>query len=138
MKLSGYSRVQIPCTFIYRTLAAPSGSIELHALGSTNPIHPVVQLLHVQSMDLTIEDLQRVYEKLIKASPKWFDLGLALGLSNHDLVNIKTKNHEDNDSCLRNMLAELLRTQRVTWGLLSDGLRANTVKLYNLADTIAG
>ncbi len=87
---------------------------------------------------MTIKDLQKVYEKLITASPKWFNLGLTLGLSDHDLINIKIKNREDNDPCLRDMLTELLHTQHVTWGLLSDGLRANTVKLYNLADTIAG
>ncbi len=95
--------------------------------------------MYVQSMDLTIKDLQKVYEKLITASPKWFNLGLALGLSDHDLINIKIKNnHEDNDPCLRDMLTELLHTQRVTWGLLSDGLKANTVKLINLAETVAG
>ncbi len=36
------------------------------------------------------------------------------------------------------MLAKLLETQRVTWGLLSDGLKKSNVGLNVLADTIAG
>ena len=88
-------------------------------------------------MELTISDLQKVYEKLESASPKWFELGLALGLSHPNLTNIKEQN-EDNQICLREMLAKLLGTQRVTWSLLSGGLKKTTVGLYNLADTIAG
>ncbi len=77
-------------------------------------------------MVLTIFDL---CEKLESASPKWFDLGLALGLSHPDLTNIKEHNG-DNQKCLREMLAKLLVTQRVTWSLLSDGLKTKTVGLY--------
>ncbi len=87
-------------------------------------------------MALTIYDLQQVCEKLESASPKWFDLGLALGLSHPDLTNIKEQNG-DNKKCLREMLAKLLDTQHVTWSLLSDGLKTKTVGLCNLADTIA-
>ncbi len=89
------------------------------------------------SMVLTIYDLQQVCEKLESASPRWFELGLALGLSHPDLSNIKEHNG-DNQKCLREMLAKLLGTQRVTWSLLSGGLKKKTVGLYNLADTIVG
>ncbi len=88
---------------------------------------------------LTINDLQHVYEKLHEsASPHWFNLGLALGLSHSVLTNIKSKHHGDNVSCLREMLAMLLCTQHVTWSLLSDALKAPTVNLTNLADSITG
>ncbi len=63
-------------------------------------------------MVLTIYNLQQVCEKLESASPKWFGLGLALGLSHPDLTNIKDQNG-DNQICLREMLAKLLGTQRV-------------------------
>ncbi len=82
-------------------------------------------------------DLQKVREKLGSASPKWFELGLALGLSHPDLTNIKEE-YGDNNKCFREMLAKVLETQRVTWGLLSDGLKKSNVGLYVLADTIAG
>ncbi len=88
-------------------------------------------------MALTIYDLQQVCEKLESASPKWFELGLALDLTHPDLTNIKQHNG-DNKRCLREMLAMLLETKRVTWSLLSDGLKKSTVGLYILADTIAG
>ncbi|XP_064400845.1 uncharacterized protein LOC135346993 isoform X5 [Halichondria panicea] len=88
---------------------------------------------------LIINDLQHVYEKLHKsASPHWFNLGLALGLTHPDLTNINIKCREDNVLCLREMLAKLLSTQHVTWSLLSDALRRPTVDLINLADSITG
>ncbi|XP_064395826.1 uncharacterized protein LOC135342890 isoform X16 [Halichondria panicea] len=89
---------------------------------------------------LTINDLQHVYEKLhtahSSASPHWFNLGLALGLSHFILTNIDIKHRGDNVSCLREMLAELLSTQDVTWSLLSGALKKPSVKLINLADSI--
>ncbi|XP_064394892.1 uncharacterized protein LOC135342163 isoform X2 [Halichondria panicea] len=89
---------------------------------------------------LTINDLQHVYEKLhtahASASPHWFNLGLALGLSHPVLTNINSDNREKNLLCFREMLAELLSTQHVTWSLLSDALKKPTVDLINLADSI--
>ncbi len=87
---------------------------------------------------LTINDLQHVYKNLRDASPHWFNLGLALDLTYPDLTNIKSMHHGDNVSCLREMLAKLLCTQHVTWSLLSDALKAPTVELINLADSITG
>ena len=91
---------------------------------------------------LTIDDLQHVYEKLHtaheSASPHWFNLGLALGLTYFVLTNIDSKHRGDNVSCLREMLAELLSTQDVTWSLLSGALKKPSVKLINLADIITG
>ena len=83
-------------------------------------------------------DLQHVYEKLKSASPHWFNLGLALGLSHFVLTNIDSKHRGNNVSCLREMLAKLLSTQHVTWSLLSDALKRPTVDLINLADSITG
>ncbi|XP_064400932.1 uncharacterized protein LOC135347046 isoform X2 [Halichondria panicea] len=85
---------------------------------------------------LTMTDLQHVYEKLKSASPHWFNLGLALGLSHFVLTNIDSEHRGNNVSCLREMLAKLLSTQHVTWSLLSDGLKRPTVDLINLADSI--
>ena len=84
---------------------------------------------------MTIDDLQDVYEKLQNASPRWLDLGLALGLTHPVLTNIKIQQHEDCVSCLREMLVKLLSTQDVTWSLLSDALKTPTLQLNNLADT---
>ena len=83
-------------------------------------------------------DLQHVYEKLKSASPHWFNLGLALGLSHFVLTNIDSEHRGNNVSCLREMLAKLLSTQHVTWSLLSDALKRPTVDLINLADSITG
>ncbi len=88
---------------------------------------------------LTINDLQHVYEKLHEsASPHWFNLGLALGLTYPDLTNINRQHRDDSVSCLREMLAKLLCTQHVTWSRLSDALKKPTVNLTYLADSITG
>ncbi len=90
---------------------------------------------------LTIDDLQHVYEKLHtaqSASPHWFNLGLALGLTNPVLTNIDSKHRGDNVSSLRAMLAELLNTKDVTWSLLTDSVKKSTVDLKNLADSVTG
>ncbi|XP_064395955.1 uncharacterized protein LOC135342984 isoform X6 [Halichondria panicea] len=86
---------------------------------------------------LTINDLQHVYKKLHEsASPHWFNLGFAFGLTHPVLTNIDRKHRGNNVSCLREMLARLLSTQHVTWSLLSDALKKPTVDLINLADSI--
>ena len=99
-------------------------------------------LIAVFVQALTIDNLQHVYEKLHtaheSASPHWFNLGLALGLTHPVLTNIDSKHRGDNVSCLREMLAKLLSTQHVTWSLLSDALKKPTVDLINLADSITG
>ena len=74
----------------------------------------------------------------LSASPRWFNLGLALGLTDPVLTNIDSKHRGDNVSSLRAMLAELLNTKDVTWSLLTDGLKKSTVDLKNLADSITG
>ncbi len=60
-----------------------------------------------------------------------------LGLNYPDLTNINRQHRDDNVS-LREMLAMFLCTQHVTWSLLSDALKAPTVELINLADSITG
>ena len=91
---------------------------------------------------MTINDLQHVYEKLhtthLSASPRWFNLGLALGLTEPVLTNIDSKHRGDNLLSLRAMLTELLNMKGVTWSLLTDGLKKSTVDLKNLADSITG
>ncbi len=88
---------------------------------------------------LTINDLQHVYVTLHESAPYWLNLGLALGLRHSVLNNIDTGKHRgDNVLCLREMLVKLLSAQHVTWSLLSDALKAPTVKLVNLADSIMG
>ncbi len=87
-------------------------------------------------MSLTTKDLHRVLEALMSASPKWFNLGLALGLSNAFLTGLESQ-YRNNQTCLRQMLAKVLETRSVTWSDLSDALRSRTVELNALADRIA-
>ena len=111
--------------------------LECISEGVPSPNETLLIVVFVQA--LNINDLQHVYEKLHEsASPHWFNLGLALGITHPVLTNINIKYREDNWLCFREMLAELLSTQHVTWSLLSDALKKPTVDLINLADSITG
>ena len=130
----------IPALLLTRPLNLIPSSRKYFRGGNPHQMKPCLLLLFLQV--LTINDLQHVYEKLhtahASASPHWFNLGLALGLSHPVLTNINSDNREKNLLCFREMLAELLSTQHVTWSLLSDALKKPTVYLSDLADSITG
>ncbi len=90
-------------------------------------------------MSLTIDDLHDVLVALQGASPRWFNIGLALGLTVDSLSRLESEYPRDNDTCLRQMLTMLLTTRSdVTWRVLSDALRSPTVGHNYLAEKIAG
>ena len=108
------------CIIIYKLLSVIYYAIELNIfIGSI----------------LTIDDLSSVYEKLMKAAGKWFNLGLALKVSYDTLDNIRDK-HRDNQNCLREMLAARLKIASVTYSELCQSLRSPTVGQDFLAEAI--
>ncbi|XP_064401435.1 uncharacterized protein LOC135347394 isoform X2 [Halichondria panicea] len=84
---------------------------------------------------LTINDLPSVYEKLIKAAKKWFNLGLKLKVSPDTLDNISDE-HRDNETCLRKMLAARLNIATLTYSEICQSLRAPTVRRDAIAKAI--
>ena len=85
---------------------------------------------------LTIDDLNSVYEKLIKAAKNWFCLGLSLNLDHDTLEDIKHDNHDKNKDCLLEMLAVRLNTGPLTYSELCQSLRAPTVRRDAIAEAI--
>ncbi len=78
-----------------------------------------------------------MYEKVRRASPNWFNLGLALKLSYTDLTNFRKMHHDDSDVCLREVLARRLQTGvPLTWGGICTALRHSTVKKHDVAEEI--
>ncbi len=85
---------------------------------------------------LTLNDLPSVYEKLIKAAVQWFNLGLELELSFDILNNISDK-HQNNQTCLREMIAARLKTgPPLTYSDICRSLRASTVARNDVAEAI--
>ncbi len=130
----------IPALLLTRPLNLIPSSRKYFRGGNPHQMNPCLLLLFLQV--LTIDDLQHVYEKLhtahASASPYWFNLGLALGITYPVLININSEHRGNDVICLREMLAKLLCTQHVTWSLLSDALKKPTVYLSDLADSITG
>ncbi len=84
---------------------------------------------------LTLSDLPSVYEKLIKAAKKWFNLGLMLEVSYDTLDNISDE-RRDNETCLRKMLAARLNTANLTYSEICRSLRVSTVDRNDVAEAI--
>jgi hypothetical protein len=86
---------------------------------------------------LGVADLAAVQAAIWEVRAKWYNIGLELGVLAGTLDNIKKRNGNDGDSCLREMLEEwLTSTSLSTWGGLSLALRAVTVNEGALANRL--
>ena len=90
-------------------------------------------------MPLTLGDLSEVYEKVFSARPKWYNIGLALGLPLATLDSIRMKYREDPSDCLREMLKVRLKLENpLMWREIIRALRKPTVGESKLADQLEG
>ncbi len=72
-----------------------------------------------------------------RASPNWFNLGLALKLSYTDLIHFRDSHRGDSDVCLREVLARRLQTGvPLTWEGICTALRHFKVKRNDVAEEI--
>ena len=87
---------------------------------------------------MTIKDLESVQTALWDARPKWYNIGLKLGVTAGDLDVIKRRNLNNDDECLTDLLAQWLRQANPppTWNSIIDALRSPTVNLTPLADQV--
>ena len=86
--------------------------------------------------ELTIEDLEQVYEAVYDASPKWFNIGLALKVPVPTLERIEKKTN-DLGAKLREMLMTWLQTNtEATWQDIVGALSRKTVGFTTLAKEI--
>ncbi|XP_064405468.1 NACHT, LRR and PYD domains-containing protein 3-like [Halichondria panicea] len=80
-----------------------------------------------------------MYQELYEVSPKWYNLGLALGLAPHILNIIKHNNKDDCETCLREILGQRYDDTTksiITWEEIDKALRQPTVQMIALADKI--
>ena len=77
-------------------------------------------------------DFSDVYRTLYKASPKWYNLGLALGLDTGTLDIIEYDNKKC-ETCLRKALDKRHAIRRLTWVEIDQALRQTTVQMNTLA-----
>ena len=86
---------------------------------------------------LNLEDLSDLYEALMPARVKWFELGLALGLDNDTLEAVKVEHRDQPDICLRAMLtARLKSTEPLSLDEVCSCLQKTTVGRADLAREI--
>ncbi len=93
-------------------------------------------ILIIEGTILTLDDLSPVYDKLIKAAVKWFNLGLKLEVSPDTLINIRDEYRDKNHICLREMLIARLNTATLTYSEICQSLRAPTVARNDVAEAI--
>ena len=87
---------------------------------------------------MTTKDLRAVLSALWDARPKWYNIGLELGLTVEDLDIIAETNLKDADKCLTEILAQWLRQANPlpTWSIVVKALRSQIVNLTQLASKI--
>ena len=80
-------------------------------------------------------DFSHVYRTLYKASPKWYNIGLALGLGTGTFNIIKHDNKEC-ETCLMKALNKRHAIKRLPLEEIDEALRQPTVEMNTLADEI--
>ena len=92
--------------------------------------------LRIHAGKLLLEDLQTVYDGVIDARAKWYDIGLALGVTEPDLDNIDRDNHDNNER-LRAMLSLRLKLPTdLTWKKVIKALKCPTVNRHDVASKL--
>ena len=88
---------------------------------------------------LTKKNLQEIFSDIFDTAPKWYNLGLALGLVSDELNKIKIAHRDNPDECLREMLTLWLskrRSPKPTREALISALRERTVGEDAFADEL--
>ena len=81
-------------------------------------------------------DFNEMYEELYEVSPKWYNLGLALGLDKSTL-NIIEHDSKECETCLRKALEQRYdQNTKLRWAEIDKALRKPTVQMNTLADKI--
>ena len=84
-----------------------------------------------------MKDLGVVHTKLYDARAEWFEIGLALNISNGTLEAIEVEQLKNQGKCLRKMLAHRIQYgDPLTWTDLCSCLESPTVGRRDLAEEI--
>ena len=81
--------------------------------------------------------LSRVLSSISTLTGEWFNLGLALGLSNSTLNTIEHNNPRDARRCLTEMVNDWLHNSQPSWRQLVSALRSPLVNRIDIANIIA-
>ena len=87
---------------------------------------------------MTTKDLGTVQAALWDARPKWYNIGIQLGIDVTDLDVIRDRNMKNADECITEMIVNWLRkaSHPPTWNSIVKALQSPTVNLMQMAETI--
>ena len=88
------------------------------------------------SQSLTPDDLARVYEVIIEASHKWYEIGLLLEVPDSRLQAIRLENDKSDDRLRESLSLWLRNAKSPTWGDLRRALRSPSVGYGWLAENL--
>ena len=89
------------------------------------------------AVDLVSGNLGKVQKVVWNARPKWFNLGLELGID-QDTLKMFQRQYPDEDDCFREMLSKWLKSVDPSWEELLTALSQPPVGYKQLAKKIAG
>ena len=90
----------------------------------------------VVTRKLSIDDIQKVREKVWRVRVKWYDVGIELGLAVDDLDVISEHNRDKPDKCVTEMLITWFRGGKATWKALITALKRPPFDYVDLANFI--
>ena len=86
---------------------------------------------------LSVDDLAPVQEAVWEGRAKWYNIGLALGLTAGTLDAIEQTKRHVTDQCFTETLKMWLKSElQPSWGGLAKALRTSPVGLGHLADQL--
>jgi hypothetical protein len=94
---------------------------------------PLIFLLQMNTMEL---DLVTVRDFLFDVRLKWYDIGMELMVKEGELDIIQSRNKDDFEVCLREMLKVRLKSFRngpLTWKNIAEALEKKAISELQLA-----
>ena len=85
---------------------------------------------------LTLDDLGLLLEELLVVGPKWYHLGLQLGVRTGTLDDIQAQFHSFIDQLLEMLKTWLTTSDNPSWKTLTRALRSRIVGASQLADIL--
>ena len=104
-----------------------------------HPLGPCIRAIEFYIVDLVSDNLPKVRALVHNACPKWYDLGLELGVKEVTLQTIKSDCNSEVEPCFREMLSAWLKmtNPRPSWEGLIAALKQPYIKCEELADKVS-
>ena len=112
------------------------GATSSHGTVTSSAITTVPNNPHLSLPAISKDNFDLVYNTLYSVRARWYDFGLALGLSTDTLDSIEVDGSHKTEGCLRRVLCKRMEMEQLTWDKVVVALRRPAVNRNDLAEKI--